>query len=38
MATKDTMPKDQQYAEARRWYARDKGHSTLREVLAAMGQ
>ena len=38
MATKDTMPKDQRYAEARRWYARDKGHSTLREVLAAMGQ
>ena len=38
MANKDTMPKDQRYAEARRWYARDKGHSTLREVLAAMGQ
>ena len=38
MANKDTMPKDRRYAEARRWYARDKGESTLREVLTAIGQ
>ncbi len=37
MANKETMPKDQRYAEARRWYARDKGESTLREVLTAIG-
>lgn len=36
MANKATMPADQKYAETRRWYARDKGESTLREVLAAM--
>ncbi len=29
-----SMPKDQIYPQARRWYARDKGQSTLREVLA----
>lgn len=37
MANKETMPKDKRYAEARRWYARDKGESTLREVLTAIG-
>ncbi len=36
MAHKDTMPKDQRYAEVRRWYARDKGETTLREVLSAL--
>ena len=36
VANKDTMPKEQRYAEVRRWYARDMGESTLREVLAAM--
>jgi hypothetical protein len=38
MANKATMPKDQRYLEVRRWYARDKGESTLREVLAAIGR
>ncbi len=33
MANKDTMPKDKRYAEVRRWYARDKGETTLREIL-----
>jgi hypothetical protein len=28
--------KKELYPEIRRWYARDKGHSTLREVLAVM--
>lgn len=37
MANKATMPTDRRYAEARRWYAKDKGESTLREVLAALG-
>jgi len=37
MANKDTMPKDQRYKEVRRWYARDKGESTIREVMEAMG-
>src|SRR5678816_4016655 len=27
------MPKDQRYPQVRRWYARDKGETTLREVL-----
>lgn len=31
------LPKDQRYAETRRWYPRDKGESILREVLAAIG-
>jgi hypothetical protein len=30
-------PKDQLYPEVRRWYARDAGETTLREVLAAAG-
>lgn len=30
-------PKDQLYPEVRRWYARDRGESTLREVLEAAG-
>lgn len=37
MANKDTMPKDQRYKEVRRWYARDRGESTIREVMEAMG-
>ncbi len=36
LANKDTMPKEQRYIEMRRWYALDRGESTLREVLAAM--
>ena len=31
------MPTPQRYAYARGWYARDKGESTLRELLAAVG-
>jgi hypothetical protein len=30
--------KTELYAEIRRWYAKDKGETTLREVLAVMGQ
>lgn len=37
MANRAAVPKDRRYAEARRWYAKDKGESTLREVLAALG-
>jgi Thioredoxin len=37
MAHKDTMPKDERYREVRRWYARDKGETTIREVMEAMG-
>jgi hypothetical protein len=36
-ANKDTMPKDERYKAVRRWYARDKGESTIREVMEAMG-
>jgi hypothetical protein len=36
MANKETMPKDERYAEVRRWYARDRGETTLREVLDAL--
>lgn len=31
------MPTPQRYVYARGWYARDKGESTLRELLAAVG-
>ena len=37
MANKDSMPKPQRYAETRRWYAKDKGETTLREIFAAVG-
>ncbi len=36
MAHKDTMTKDQRYPEIRRWYARDRGETTLRELLDAL--
>jgi hypothetical protein len=36
MATKDTMPKEERYPLVRKWYARDHGESTIREVLEAM--
>jgi hypothetical protein len=36
MAHKDTMPKEERYKEVRRWYARDRGETTLREVLGVM--
>lgn len=31
-----TTPKDELYPQVRRWYAKDKGESTLREVLALL--
>lgn len=31
------LPKDQRYAQARRWYAKDHGETTLREVFGAIG-
>jgi hypothetical protein len=31
------MPKPERYKEVRRWYARDRGETTIREVLEAMG-
>jgi len=34
MANKDSKPKAELYPQARKWYARDRGESTLREVLA----
>jgi hypothetical protein len=36
MANKDTMPKTERYKEVRRWYARDKGETAIREVMEAM--
>lgn len=34
IANKDHMPKTELYPETRRWYAKDRGVTTLREVLA----
>ncbi len=36
MANRSTMPKTELYPEVRRWYARDRGETTLREVLALL--
>jgi len=36
MEARRTTPKDQLYPQIRRWYARDKGISTLREILALL--
>ena len=36
LAHKDTMPKDERYKEVRRWYAKDHGESTLRELLGVL--
>jgi hypothetical protein len=33
MANRDRMPKGELYPQARQWYARDRGDTTLREVL-----
>jgi hypothetical protein len=35
MASHETMPKDERYTLVRRWYASDRGHSTIREVMEA---
>ena len=37
MANRPPIPKAELYPQVRRWYARDRGVSTLREVLAAAG-
>jgi Thioredoxin len=37
MANRDTMPKAELYPQVRKWYARDRGETTLREVLKAAG-
>ena len=37
LANRPTMPKAEIYPHIRRWYARDRGEATLREVLAAAG-
>ena len=36
VANKETMPRAELYAEARRWYAKDAGVTTLKEVLEAV--
>jgi hypothetical protein len=36
MANRAGIPKGELYPQVRRWYARDKGESTLREVLKAL--
>lgn len=36
MANKATIPTPKRYAYARRWYAKDRGESTLRELLEAV--
>ncbi|MEO8449680.1 MAG: thioredoxin family protein [Gemmatimonadota bacterium] len=38
MANKATMPKDKRYAEVRRWYAKDKGETTVKELIACLTQ
>lgn len=35
MANKDVIPRAEKLKEERRWYARDKGETTVREVLEA---
>jgi hypothetical protein len=37
MAHKDTMPRDERYRETRRWYARDRGETAIREILGVLG-
>jgi hypothetical protein len=37
MANRATMPKSELYPQVRKWYARDRGETTLREVLEAAG-
>jgi len=36
MEARKTVPKDQLYPQVRRWYAKDKGESTLREILSLL--
>jgi len=37
MANRATMPKAELYPKMRQWYARDRGETTIREVLQAAG-
>jgi hypothetical protein len=37
MENRSSMPKEQLYPQVRQWYARDRGETTLREVLEAAG-
>jgi len=37
MANRATMPKAELYPQVRKWYARDRGETTIREVLEAAG-
>jgi hypothetical protein len=37
MANRATVPKAELYPQIRKWYARDHGETTLREVLHSMG-
>lgn len=37
MANRGTVPKAELYPQVRKWYARDRGETTIREVLAAAG-
>lgn len=37
MANRGVLPKAELYPQVRRWYARDRGETTIREVLKAAG-
>ena len=37
MENRATIPRTELYPQVRKWYARDRGETTLREVLAAAG-
>jgi hypothetical protein len=37
MANRATMPKAELYPQVRKWYARDRGETTIREVLKTAG-
>jgi Thioredoxin len=37
LANRGSMPKSELYPQVRKWYARDRGETTLREVLEAAG-
>ncbi len=37
MANKATIPKAELYPQVRRWYAKDHGETTIREVIGVMG-
>jgi Thioredoxin len=37
MANRGTMPKAELYPQVRKWYARDRGETTIREVLKTAG-